>query len=120
MMTLARVCPGSRNIREDINCPHCGKEVEIRTDELKTTCLGCGNKVFRAQRTSCSDWSFYARECVGPEAYERLIPGVGEDLGGANTHLDILKRKHGHVLKIVSLLVGNQERSAAIKELVAV
>jgi hypothetical protein len=118
MMTLARVCPGSRNIREDINCPNCGKEVGIRTDELKATCRGYGNKVFRVQRASCSDWSIYTRECVEPEAHERL--GVGEDLGGANTPLDILKRKHERVLKNVSLLVDNQERSAAIKELVAI
>ncbi len=109
-MVFDKSCPGSRTIREPrpeyINCPECGREVEIWTDELKATCPGCGNKVFRAQQASCIDWCPQAKECVGPEAYERLRPGVEEDPSEANTPLDILKREHDRILDNLSLLRG--------------
>ena len=109
-MVFDKSCPGARTIREPrpeyINCPECGKEVEIWTDELKVTCPGCGNKVFRAQQASCIDWCPHAKECVGPEAYERLRPGVEEDPSEVNTPLDILKREHDRVLENLGLLRG--------------
>ncbi len=109
-MVFDKLCPGSRSIREprpeSINCPDCGREVEIWTDELKATCLGCGNKVFRAQQASCIDWCPRAKECVGPEAYERLRLGMEEDPSEANTLLDILKREHDRILENLGLLRG--------------
>ncbi len=109
-MAIDKSCPGARTIREPspeyINCPDCGSEVEIWTDELKATCPGCGNKVFREQQASCIDWCPHAKECVGPEAYERLRPGVEEDLSGTYTPLDILKREHDRVLENLGLLHG--------------
>ena len=109
-MVFDKSCPGSRTIREPrpeyINCPDCGREVEIWTDELKATCPGCGNKVFRAQQASCIDWCPHAKECVGPEAYERLRPEVEEDLSGRYSPLDILKREHDRVLENLGLLHG--------------
>ena len=127
-MVFDKSCPGARTIREPrpeyINCPECGKEVEIWTDELKVTCPGCGNKVFRAQQASCIDWCPHAKECVGPEAYERLRPGVEEDPSEANTPLGILKREHGRVLENIGLLrgaslclkLGNLTPQSAIRE----
>lgn len=107
-MVFDKSCPGSRSIREptpeDITCPNCGKEVEIWTDELKATCRGCGNTIFRAQQASCIDWCPHAKECVGPEVYERLRPGVEEDLSGTDTPLDILRREHERVLDNIGLL----------------
>jgi len=107
-MVLDKSCPGSRTIREPrpelINCPDCGREVEIWTDELKATCPGCGHKVFRAQPASCIDWCPHAKECVGPEVYERLRPGIGEDLSGTDTALDVLKREHDRTLDNIGLL----------------
>ncbi len=109
-MVFEKTCPGSRTIREPspeyINCSDCGREVEIWTDELKATCPGCGNKVFRAQQASCIDWCPHAKECVGPEAYERLRPGMEEDPSEANTPLDILKREHDRILENLGLLHG--------------
>lgn len=109
-MVLDKSCPGSRTIRdprpEYINCPECGSEVEIWTDELKTTCSGCGNKVFRAQQASCIDWCPHAKECVGPEVYERLRPGVEKDLSEVDTPLNVLKREHDRVLENLGLLHG--------------
>ncbi len=107
-MVLDKSCPGSRTIREPrpeaIDCPKCGREVEIWTDELKATCPGCGDKVFRAQQASCIDWCPHAKECVGPEVYERLRPGIEEDLSGADTSLDALKREHERILDNIGLL----------------
>ena len=109
-MVFDKSCPGSRTIREPrpeyTNCPDCGREVEIWTDELKATCPGCGNKVFRAQPASCIDWCPHAKECVGPEAYERLKPELEEDPSQANTPRDILKREHDRVLENLGLLHG--------------
>jgi len=127
-MVFDKSCPGSRTIREPrpeyINCPDCGREVEIWTDELKAACLGCGNKVFQVQQTSCIDWCPHAKECVGPEAYERLKPGMAEDLSEANTPLDILKREHNRILENLGLLhgaslcltLGNLTPQSAIRE----
>ncbi|MBI2869832.1 MAG: hemerythrin domain-containing protein [Chloroflexi bacterium] len=101
-------CPGSLKIREPrpeyMNCPNCGHEVEIWTDELKATCSRCKTKVFRKQEVSCIDWCPRAKECVGPEVYERLRPGIKEDLSG--TPLDVLKREHERVLETLGLLRG--------------
>ncbi len=107
-MVYDKFCPGARTIREPrpeyINCSECGREVEIWTDELKATCPGCGSKVFRAQQASCIDWCPHAKECVGPEVYERLRPGVEEDLSGADAPLDVIKREHKRVLDNIGLL----------------
>ncbi len=127
-MVFDKSCPGSRTIREPrpeyINCPDCGREVEIWTDELKVTCPGCGNKVFRAQQASCIDWCPHAKECVGPEVYERLRPGVEEDPSEVDTPLDILKREHERILENLGLLhgaslcltLGNLTPHSAIRE----
>lgn len=109
-MTLDKSCPGSRVIREPIpesmNCPDCGAEVEIWTDELKAACLSCGGKVYRAQQASCIDWCPHAKECVGPEVYERLKSGVTEAISEADSPLDILKRDHDRALDTLALLRG--------------
>jgi len=123
-----KCCPGSCDIREPrpefVNCPDCGREVEIWTDELKAKCPGCGSKVFRAQQASCIDWCPHAKECVGPEVYERLKPGMDEDISGKNTLLDVLKREHDQVLESLSLLraaslclrLGNITPESAVKD----
>ncbi len=109
-MAFNKDCPGARAIREPtpeyINCPECSAEVEIWTDELKATCPNCGNKVYRAQQASCIDWCPHAKECVGPEAYERLRPGVEEDLSGSGSPLAILEREHERALEMLGLLRG--------------
>lgn len=107
-MTMDKTCPGSRTIREPrpeyMNCPNCGKEVEIWTDELKATCRNCGTKVFRAQQASCIEWCPHAKECVGPEVYERLMAGAGEDLSDGDNPLEVLRREHDRASEKISLL----------------
>ncbi len=107
-MTMDKSCPGSRTIREprpeSMNCPNCGKEVEIWTDELKATCPNCGTKVLRAQQASCIEWCPHAKECVGPEVYERLMAGASEDLDDGDNTLEVLRREHDRALEKISLL----------------
>ncbi len=109
-MVYNKSCPGSRTIREprpeEINCPGCGIAVEIWTDELKATCPGCGDKVYRAQQASCIDWCPHARDCVGPEVYERLRPGLEEELTGTDSPLAIVEREHERALEMLGLLRG--------------
>ena len=75
-MEFAKACPGARMIREPrpeyIDCPHCGQEVEIWSDELLARCPRCHRPVPRQRGASCLDWCAKARECVGEEAYRRL------------------------------------------------
>ena len=87
-----------------MKCPNCGNEVEIWTDELKATCRNCGTKVFRAQQASCIEWCPHAKECVGPEVYERLMAGAGEDLSDGDNPLEVLRREHDRAQEKISLL----------------
>ena len=76
-MSLFKGCPGAINFREvrpdDIECPFCGTEVEIWSDEATAKCPGCGREVTQSRGASCIDWCTCARECVGDEKYERLM-----------------------------------------------
>ena len=109
-MVFDKTCPGSRIIREPtpeiVNCPECSIEVEIWTDELKASCLACGNTVYRAQQASCIDWCPHAKECVGPEVFERLKPSLVEDVQDSDSPLAILEREHERALEIIGLLRG--------------
>jgi DNA-directed RNA polymerase subunit RPC12/RpoP len=75
-MTLFSGCPGARDIREvkpeDVECPECGGEVEIWSDELSARCPDCGARVTREQAPSCIDWCSFAEQCIGTEKYQRL------------------------------------------------
>jgi len=66
-------CPGSKRIRqpfpETIKC-QCGREVEIWSDEVETTCMYCKRKLTRNMPNSCLDWCSIATECVGPEKFK--------------------------------------------------
>ena len=76
-MISNRFCPGSLGIRqpkpEYMNCPGCGYEVEIWSDEIKTRCPSCHGLVLKGQQASCIDWCKFARDCVGDEVYERVM-----------------------------------------------
>jgi endogenous inhibitor of DNA gyrase (YacG/DUF329 family) len=75
-VSLFKGCPGAINIREakpdDVNCPRCGKEVEIWSDEVTARCPNCGAQVSREQGPSCIDWCSFAEGCIGTEKYQRL------------------------------------------------
>ncbi|GFP31931.1 hypothetical protein HKBW3S42_00237 [Candidatus Hakubella thermalkaliphila] len=75
-MTVPKHCPGSSTFKEPVpeymSCPKCGTEVEIWSDEVCLPCPNCKTIVFKDRSPSCLDWCAFARECFGPEVYERL------------------------------------------------
>jgi ribosomal protein S27E len=68
-------CPGAATIRTPTlaikRCPQCGEEVEIFSNDVAVKCSGCGFVVYN-DTASCVQWCRYAKECVGPELYEKL------------------------------------------------
>ena len=84
-MSLFRGCPGATNIREarpeEMECPQCGAEMEIWSDELSARCPRCGERVGRDKGPSCIDWCALAQECIGMEKYQRLKGSHGEPEG---------------------------------------
>lgn len=69
------MCPGSSNVRTPTittkDCPECGEEVEIFSNEMQVRCSSCGFTIYNDLQ-SCIQWCNYAKECVGEELYERL------------------------------------------------
>ena len=78
-------CPGSAFIRTPTltikECPECGAEIEIFSNDKSVKCERCGFTAYNDQQ-SCIDWCKYARECFGDEVYDRLR-GDAEDGGKA-------------------------------------
>ena len=76
-MSAKSFCPGAQGIREPRpeyqNCPRCGYEVEIWSDEFKRRCPQCGGLIVKGQQASCIDWCQYAKLCVGEETYARVM-----------------------------------------------
>ena len=74
---MVSTCPGARQFTRPepgyYECPSCGAEVEIWTDELGWQCSRCGTMVYREREQSCIDHCPHARECLGEVKYERLM-----------------------------------------------
>lgn len=70
-------CPGAANITGTPTlklkeCPQCGSDIEIFSNELQTECRNCGFTAFN-NIISCIKWCAYAKECVGEEVYQQLM-----------------------------------------------
>ncbi|NQT48040.1 MAG: hypothetical protein HQ578_03605 [Chloroflexi bacterium] len=74
-------CPGAINIRmprlELKDCPNCGEEIEIFSDDASATCTNCGFVIYN-DLLACVEWCEYAKECVGEEKYERIMKLLAE------------------------------------------
>jgi hypothetical protein len=70
-------CPGAGLIRqpepETFNCPSCGYEVEIWTDEFSRPCRKCGTIVAKGEGLSCVEWCRHAQECIGETRYTQYM-----------------------------------------------
>jgi len=70
-------CPGAKYLRQPkpelFDCPSCGEEVEIWSDEIRGVCSRCGRTVFREGTMSCLGWCKFAQECVGEATYKRYM-----------------------------------------------
>jgi len=84
------ICPGSKLLRqpkpEMFDCPNCGAEVEIWTDELKGVCPRCKTVVMRYQDQSCLEWCKLAKNCVGETAYNNFMQNRTETIKGKLLH----------------------------------
>ena len=62
-------CPGSIKFKQpepqNVNCPSCGEEAEVWTDETETICSYCKSTVKLRKGQSCLDWCAYAGICAG-------------------------------------------------------
>ncbi|MCX7677723.1 MAG: hypothetical protein N2316_00750 [Spirochaetes bacterium] len=60
-------CPGLNNIKTPqlfvVECPSCGENVEIFSDEIKAPCPRCSQSVHRHLST-CAHWCAHGRECI--------------------------------------------------------
>ena len=69
-------CPGAGNIRipelQIKNCPECGAEIEIFSNELQSQCESCGFIAYK-DLSNCVRWCKHAEECIGPEMYRQLM-----------------------------------------------
>ena len=74
-------CPGAINIRmprmEIKDCPKCGEEIEIFSNEASAKCPECGFVIFN-DLLSCVEWCEYAKDCVGEETYDRLMKQLAD------------------------------------------
>jgi transposase len=79
-------CPGSAFIRTPTltikECPVCGAEIEIFSNDKSVDCERCGFTAYNDQQ-SCIDWCKYARECFGEEVYDRLRGDEGDEAATA-------------------------------------
>jgi hypothetical protein len=73
---MIKGCPGAITLKDArpayIECPHCGYEMEMWSDEPFARCPGCHLWVSKERGASCIDWCKAAAQCIGLEAYERL------------------------------------------------
>lgn len=75
-------CPGSAGVKgtptlKVKNCPECGKELELFSSEMSTTCPGCGFVIYSDTQT-CLLWCKYAKDCVGEEIYNQFMEHIKE------------------------------------------
>jgi NADH pyrophosphatase NudC (nudix superfamily) len=73
-------CPGQdmKNLRAAMyQCPKCGAEVEMFSDELKIKCRKCGEYVYKEQTPSCIEWCPSARQCLGEARWEAIRGKTG-------------------------------------------
>ncbi len=69
-------CPGQDSRKLTVSyhpCPECRKPVEFFSDEIRVRCPRCKTMVHKEQTPSCIQWCQAARECLGPELFDRLV-----------------------------------------------
>ncbi|MGD2105369.1 MAG: hypothetical protein PVJ55_09715 [Anaerolineae bacterium] len=79
-MAIYKGCPGAITIKEPmpeyVDCPECGQETEIWSDERAGQCHHCGAALHQNIGPSCIEWCVQAEQCIGEEKYQRLMQPV--------------------------------------------
>ena len=76
------LCPGQDSRKLTVSyhpCPECSKPVEFFSDEMRVRCQHCKTMVHKEQTPSCIQWCQAARDCLGPELYDRLVAPLKDD-----------------------------------------
>jgi hypothetical protein len=74
---MSEKCPGQdgRNLKVELaDCPECGYQLEMFSDEMKVKCPKCKAQVCRVRLPTCISWCKHARECVGEEKWKQSNP----------------------------------------------
>jgi len=115
-------CPGQWGRKLEANiyeCPNCGYQVELFSDEIKVSCPNCGGAVYQEVMPSCIDWCPAAEECVGPEKWQQLQKEK-EELsrlkGAAMKPTEILKDEHRTIERLLRILELTAKRLEEGKE----
>lgn len=78
-MKIIDDCPGATDLRRPTiilkNCPRCGEEIELFSNDVKMNCENCGFTVYN-DTMSCVQWCEYARDCVGDDTYKDVMEMV--------------------------------------------
>ncbi|MFH1422500.1 MAG: phosphohydrolase [Planctomycetota bacterium] len=75
-------CPGQD--RRDVTaglykCPHCGKIIEMFSDEVKRRCPACKKEVIKKKLPACVQWCKSAKLCLGEEKWKMLINALNSE-----------------------------------------
>jgi transposase len=75
MMSLNK-CPGLDKFRNpeitEKTCPVCGETIELFSVDTSVACDKCGFVAYNDTK-SCISWCKYAKDCFGPELYDKLV-----------------------------------------------
>jgi len=63
--------PRTPTIEEKI-CPQCGASIELFSTDAQAQCENCGFTAYN-DTLSCVRWCKYAKLCVGPDTYSRMM-----------------------------------------------
>ncbi len=75
-------CPGQDGRKLTVSyhpCPECKQPVEFFSDEMRLRCPNCRTIVMKDQAPNCIQWCQAARDCLGPELYDRLVGKLTEE-----------------------------------------
>ena len=103
-------CPGqdmrfwTADAVSEVNCPHCGHEMEFFKDEPVRTCRSCRKKVQNPNLDlACAEWCSHAAQCLSqipgePEAADSLCERIIDRM---ESHFDGDHRRISHALDVL-------------------
>jgi len=76
MAEIFSACPGASRFKTptitEKTCPVCGSTIELFSTDAQAQCENCGFTAYN-DTLSCVRWCKYAKLCVGPDTYSRMM-----------------------------------------------
>lgn len=112
-------CPGQdmRNLTVSYHpCPGCHKPVEFFSDELRVRCPQCKSWVYVDQTPTCIQWCKAARDCLGPEMYDRLMGKDTHEEGAemADKNIENVLGRLQYNVAVVTVGTGGAENGLTV------